>query len=244
MPAAGQYGIVRVDDVNAAGYNQITGPFEIIQVGSNNTGTNTLSSLTRAQEGTSAHAFAAGSVWSQVFTAGGLRALTMVKIDEQNPTGASATFSSIPQTYSALRITGFGRSVTAASFDTLILRFNGDTTTTYYNARIAAAGSSAAGDATPSNQAWSVLSIWPAATAGGSVPGYLDIALPGYFSSTFQKAIVTPGAGVLTASSYTAQVQTSLWAPASPTAVTSITLLFVSNANFVSGSRFCLFGIP
>lgn len=71
VPAAGQFGIVRVDDVNAGGYNPVTGPFEIIYFTTNTVGTNTLSGFTRAQENTATHAFAAGSVWSQDLTKGG-----------------------------------------------------------------------------------------------------------------------------------------------------------------------------
>src|SRR2546428_4814691 len=149
VPGNNQYGIVRVDDVNAGGYDPNIGPFEIIYFTTN--AANVLGGFTtppggRGQEGTAAHAFAAGAVWQQDLTKGALQLMPM-KFDEQTPSAVSSVripaSGSLPASgYRHLEIQVIGRSSAAVSSDEFGIQFSGITGAVYAVQRISANGSS------------------------------------------------------------------------------------------------------
>lgn len=244
VPGSNQFGIVRVDDINAAGgYNQITGPFEIMYVGTNTIGTNTLSGLTRNQEGTAAHAFAAGSVWSQNVTKS-IFALIPVKFDEQTPSGVSSitipAAGTIPGGYRAIRIYWKARASDAVTAEALNMRFNGDAGTNYNSQTLVASNASFTGTASALNVTVAKIGTITAASVAAGIfdSGWVEIS--GYADTTQTKNYET--------SQFRNDNLVGLeqnfgdWTNTS-SAITSITIL-AGSGNFVAGTFFATYLIP
>lgn len=186
VPATGEQGSIRIDDVNAANYNALTGPYEVIYFTGNNTGTNTLSGFLRGQDGTSPHSFLAGARITQVPSAGALNLMTarFVKVIVSVST-PSVTISSIPNTFSALRLTWYAVSDQAAPQD-LAMQFNGDTATNYnYGGGYVVNGSTAFGGFSQTSVAYARAGS-TATNAAGAIAGGM-LTFPNYTSTTRRK---------------------------------------------------------
>jgi hypothetical protein len=157
----------------------------------------------------------------------------------------SVTFSSIPATYKHLQLRYTARSDRASSSDQLGLRFNGDTAANYWYQNLTSnGGGSVQGAGIISSQAQTRLidGQMAASTAVANLftNGVVDIV--DYVSSAKSKTVrnifgTTDNTNLV----YAAGFMEGLWTTAA--AVTSITLFPLNGPNFVSGSRFSLYGI-
>jgi hypothetical protein len=114
--------------------------FEYIDYTNNNTGTNTISGITRGVAGSTAHAFSAGAVIAQGFLVEDILASTAWKFDHQTPTGigtitipASGTIpaSYLGTSWQALEIMWHARTTSGNNSDVMTMTHNGDNTANY-----------------------------------------------------------------------------------------------------------------
>jgi hypothetical protein len=149
------------------------------------------------------------------------------------------TFSSIPSTYKHLQIRGIGRTARVATNDTMNIRINGDTGSTYAFHTLYGNGStvSASGSATQTAGEWGQLS---AASATASVFGTTIIDIIDYASTTKYKTIRIFNGWDNNGSGFT-YLGSVLWQ--STSAITSITMYSSTSSNYSSGSTFALYGI-
>ena len=144
-------------------------------------------------------------------------------------------FSSIPSTYTDLRLIISTRSTNASSTDDLYVRFNGSSTGyswTYLHGNGTAAASSRA-----SSQNVALLGFGlAAASATSGIFDSVNADLNNYSNTTTYKTML---------SRYSTQgyvgADVSLWQ--STAAINSITLYWISGQNFATGSTFTLYGI-
>ena len=152
-------------------------------------------------------------------------------------TQATITFSSIPSTYTDLLILVSCRSDRAASLvDTITWNFN-SSTTNFSNTRLEGTGASAGSTFNTTNS--SLLRV-PATSVTSNTFNNAEIYIPNYTGST-NKPISTSFAYENNATTAYVGANAGLWS--NTAAITSITLGLVDGPNFVSGSRFDLYGI-
>lgn len=147
---------------------------------------------------------------------------------------SSITFSSIPGTYTDLRLTFVGQA-SGTDYLNLFCQFNSDTGSNYSLTRLSGDGSSAA-SAQQSNQTRTAIANQSALRL--TIPKFYTMDLFSYAGSTFKTMLCTGsedenGAGTVVRS-------VNLWR--STSAVTSI-YLFPSSANFATGTTATLYGI-
>ena len=163
---------------------------------------------------------------------------TYEPIATQTLTGtvATVTFSSIPQTYTDLILVVQGRSSTGGASDVLNMTFNSNTGTVYSYVRVMGDGSSASSGRESSVTSWRINYNLPGGGATANVFGLDTIQFLNYSNTNIFKSAIwrSSPAQILSASSVNLFRSTS--------AITSIDL-FLSIANFVSGSTFTLYGV-
>ena len=167
---------------------------------------------------------------------------SMVKISEVvlGTSQASITFSSIPQTYRALKIGFSGRSDCSTQlYDVALMRFNGDTAANYkYETVTIYAGTLSASQAntqTAINVATISSSTAPTSHKGDSIIDVLDYASTSWFKSLISTGGNPNVSGIAFVSSYGQWVSTA--------AITSVTLFPQLGANFVAGTKAILYGL-
>ena len=146
---------------------------------------------------------------------------------------SSITFSSIPSTYTDLRLVWVGtNSVADVNF---FSRLNGDTATNYSYTRLYGDGS-AAGSSSGSNQSF----ILPAQVSGisSTIPEMYTMDFFSYAGSTY-KTILCTGSENRNGSGSVVQ-SVNLWR--STSAITTI-LLYPSSGNFNAGTTATIYGI-
>ena len=147
---------------------------------------------------------------------------------------ASITFSSIPGTYTDLRLVLTG--ATSVGGDALVLQFNADTATNYSSTILSGYGSSASSSSylsTPS------LRLWINYSSSTTIPGFVSVDLFSYAGSTNKTLLATTsddqnGSG-------TVELIAGLWR--STSAITSIKVFLVNANNFNTGTIATLWGI-
>ncbi len=147
---------------------------------------------------------------------------------------AALTFSSIPATYTDLRLVLVGFWTTAGPSD-LMIRFNSDSATNYSQTRLTGNGTAAASARTTSATQIEVIESLPSTT----IPGLTTIDLFSYAGSTYKTCLITSsddrnGSG-------TVDRQVALWR--STSAITEIKLTVDLTANFTTGTTATLYGI-
>lgn len=155
------------------------------------------------------------------------------------PTGTTATFSSIPSTYTHLQIRGISRTNNPGSVDNVVIRFNGDTGTNYSWHQLAGDGSSASAGG-ESSKNYILIGLFPSgstnsSTFGSHVIDILDYANPN--KNTTARALSgydLNGSGQLV-------LRSGLWQ--NTAAITSITITQLSSYSYSSNSVFELYGI-
>ena len=103
---------------------------------------------------------------------------------------ASITFSSIPGGYSTLRVLAIGTSNTAAENTRWKVQVNGDSASHYDHQNLYGVNATAAATVVAADAQWVPSSgspDLPGANATSGVAGILDITIPGYAGTTFQK---------------------------------------------------------
>ena len=149
---------------------------------------------------------------------------------------ASITFSSIPGTYTDLRLV-VSNFLTTTSSQTLKIQFNGDTGTNYSCTYIygAAAGGVSSGNQT---SATSIGGFPPAYGTGGATPIVLEIDVMSYSGSTNKACLIKVAAD----NNGTGEVDLAIGLWRSTAAITSITISVVSS-NVNTGTIATLWGI-
>lgn len=176
-----------------------------------------------------------GSAWVQV--------TSQTLLATVNPSTSPVTFSSIPATFSALRLIGFGRSSKAGNAsDDLTVQFNTDTGANYdYQLEITTSTTANGFQAT--GQTSGIVAELTAAGAAANYGDGFDILIPGYANTTFYKtfqshyAVHANGAG---AGNFYNNTITGAWK--STAAINEIQL--VTGSSWVAGSQVRLYGIP
>jgi hypothetical protein len=163
-------------------------------------------------------------------------------ISDQTLSAATSTisFSSIPGTYRHLRIEFQGREDGNENAGYLRLQFNGDTAADY-DVQVNRANGSTPSAVMAGGLSWLDVAMLPGAqSTRTSMAASIDILIPNYASTTFEKSIIASGAEV-DSTSANSWIGTSAGSWHSTSAITSITLLpFVGNP--VSGTRATLYG--
>jgi hypothetical protein len=154
--------------------------------------------------------------------------------------GASEiTFSSIPQTYTDLKIVYSARCASAVNVGTVKVYFNGSTANG--SAKVLYGETTGVGSFGPT--AYIHTGYVPAANATASIFSCNEIYIPNYTSSTF-KSVGSDGVTESNNNTYQSSVNAltaGLWS--STAAITSATVNSVDGGNFVQYSTFTLYGV-
>jgi len=166
---------------------------------------------------------------------------TLTKIATQTANGSvnSITFSSIPATYTDLKLMISARSTYATgSVDYMSGWFNGDRNTLYSDTIVTGSGSSTSSQRSSTTTAFDVCS-YPNANNTSNVYGSVEIYIPNYAGSNYKQGIID---GVMeNNATYSEQrVVTILYR--STNAINSITI-YAGSGNYTSSSEFTLYGI-
>ena len=177
-------------------------------------------------------------------SAGGV-APAMVRIAQSvlGSPAASVTFSSIPGTYTNLKITITARSATSALVDTVTMVVNTDTAAHYSTLEVAGfTGSSNAGVTSNISvvPATATIGAISAATATANCAGIITGEIADYAGTTFFKqGVFTGGFREVTV----VLADLFYWDWASTSAINQLVFSLASGANFAAGSVFTLYGI-
>jgi len=164
-----------------------------------------------------------------------------VLIDEATPSSTdTVTFSSIPQSYKTLRIIAVIRSDRASyGWDPLLIQLNSDTTAANYRtARHYGGGSTVHGGlGFDGNE----IAIAAGATSPTNSASTVEITIPFYAQTTFNKQVFSTGSYREDASSIHELVQSYGVEWENTNAISSIALV-LANGNYVTGSTVTLYG--
>jgi hypothetical protein len=168
---------------------------------------------------------------------------TYTLIASATPSGTtSTTFSSIPSTYSDLKLVSSTRTTrSGANLDLLGYRFNGDGTAS--NHKYIRLSSDASSSSIPSSTIGNELVQYSTgATSTTNTFASSEIYIPNYTSTSSNKVFYTDSVtGQLNSTAFYQAIFANQWL--STAAITSITIYSTNAANFVSGSSFYLYGI-
>ena len=146
---------------------------------------------------------------------------------------ASITFSSIPATYTDLRLVGFHLGST---YGYNAIQFNGDTGTNYSTTHIRGSGTAAA-SGRETNVTYIDIEVNNGSTS--TIPGLATIDIFSYAGSTFKTSLCTGSQDKNGDGSVYRTV--GLWR--STSAITSVTFLNIGGNNFAAGTTATLYGI-
>lgn len=150
----------------------------------------------------------------------------------------------LPATYKHLRIVLYGRSDRAASVSELVqLRLNNDSTAAHYGyPTVTYSSSTATSGGTNSDSALSIGTI-PASTATANYFGTLDALIASYNETTGNKQVQATASWSQTsaATQQLAWLSGGIWF--SNVAVSRVTVICGTGANFIAGSHFTLYGL-
>jgi hypothetical protein len=150
---------------------------------------------------------------------------------------ATVNFTSIPQTYTDLKIVASTRDTYAAVSTAIYLEFNGNSSG-YSMRRLRGSGSAVDSYSDSSQSTINLYNIKPGSSATASTFGNVEIYIPNYTGST-NKSVSVDGVGENNATEAYAVLFAGLWGNTS--AITSIKLY--SETLFVQYSTFYLYGI-
>ena len=152
---------------------------------------------------------------------------------------ASVTFSSIPGTYTDLRIAMMIKTTFGAPVEDLLVRVNGDSSSLYSSTRIYGDGSSPASTRSSSQTGWNQNGV-QGSTGSADIftPFFIDIM--NYSNTTTNKTAIVRNNPLGTSTSY---VMAGVWLYRSTSAITSISFASNQGGNIASGSTITLYGI-
>lgn len=148
---------------------------------------------------------------------------------------ANVTFSSIPGTYTDLRLVAFARSNRAAANDFLLLRFNSDTGSNYSRTYLYGNGTSALSTRN-SNLTLATVDSIPANSATADTFSATAIDFMSYANTNVFKTVLSRNADTSLVGA-----TVNLWR--STSAITTILLYPENGTNLKAGSTFALYGI-
>lgn len=156
---------------------------------------------------------------------------------------ASVTFSSIVGTYKHLQIRMTGRiSATSSLLGSTLIRLNGDTTAANYSSHfLRGSGSSVSSFAVLGSSGFYALNSTAGNGSSANIFGSAIIDILDYSSTSKYKTGRTMSGGLTSSTTTFIVLQSGLWM--NTASVTSITLVDESANNFITGSRFSLYGI-
>jgi hypothetical protein len=154
---------------------------------------------------------------------------------------ASITFSSIPGTYNMMRLIIIGASADAVESDRWAVTVNGDTGSHYDNQCSGGNGSTNVTDTGTGTANWrsgvTTMGDLPGTSATAGVAGILDVQIPFYAGTTFQKVGMWRSGcsdGATAATDQSVGNMTLNWRSTAP--ITSITVAAVSGSNLAAGT--------
>jgi hypothetical protein len=179
--------------------------------------------------------------WVKI-TAGNGGSSALIQISQVTTSGSqtSVVFSSIPGTYTSLRLISVTRSLTSATSDQILIKFNADSTAADYGYQVmygSGTGSATAGSASGSQ----VYADIPAASSTANDPVEIETLIPSYAGTTFNKQYYTNESTFSYSSGSYVFSLGGIWV--STAAINAITLTLSSGAGFVNGSVFTLYGV-
>lgn len=171
-------------------------------------------------------------------------ATTMTLIGKQTVGSAGATsitFTSIPQTYTDLKIVASVRSAIASNTTSILVRFNGDATSANYTTRyVTGTGSAASSGSQIGNISGVYAGEVNAASSTASVFANSEIYIPNYTSSN-QKSVNVDNVTENNATAVYTYLLSSIWTGTA--AINRIDLVNYSATTFNEYSTFYLYGI-
>ena len=162
---------------------------------------------------------------------------TLISSNVLSSSAASVTFSSIPSTYTDLVLRYSGRMDAGANKILKIQIAGADTSLSY--TRLVGDPSSSPSSGSGTGSSWAGYTDGSTMTASTFSSG--EIYLSNYASTSAYKAFSTVGIAERNATDARMMAVAGLYS--SNSAISSITLLDISTANWVSGSSFYLYGI-
>lgn len=150
---------------------------------------------------------------------------------------SSIDFTSIPQTYTDLKIVVSARSTLAQIYGSGYLQFNGDTSSNYKYIRLGGNGASAGTDSATGTT--SIIYEFVGASSTASIFANAEIYIPNYTGST-QKSVSIDSVGENNAATAYATFAAGLWT--NTAAITSIKL-YSDSQTTVQYSTATLYGI-
>jgi hypothetical protein len=183
---------------------------------------------------------ATGIKWA---SAGGSGGLVLIGSSIAGSSVSSLTVSSIPNTYSHLRIVVNGRGTNASATVDVHLNFNGDNSAVY-DYQILEAFQATAIAAQSLGQTTAAIGFMTGSSATANRPGMVETIITNYTNTTFDKiGTGVSGADTGSAGSTGTQHITICWRPATPAAITSV-VITPSAGNFATGSGLWVYGMP
>jgi len=198
--------------------------------------------LVPASDGSATKYLSANGGFSVPAGSGGSGAWTLIERQVLAATSSSITFSSLAG-YEDLLVSIMARGDSAVTSLNVQCRFNGDSGTNYGYQKIQGTGTTAS----VANQGGTAATflfpgIVPGSTAQANACGYIDLAIPAYLRTVFNKIAFAKNScqiGSTTGSTSLLQTINGFWA--NTAAITSINLSPASG-NFIIGSTFAVFG--
>ena len=154
-------------------------------------------------------------------------------------TQATITFSAIPSTYTDLLLTISARSDRASTVDTMKIRFNNAGVDTNLTSR--RLQSSSGTSVASTSDAYASAGNIPAASQSANIFGNTNVYFPNYLVNAYKPMSVSVANESASATDGNEQIIAGLWSDT--TAINRIDLVLITGPNFISGSRFDLYGI-
>lgn len=164
-----------------------------------------------------------------------------IKIAESTPSGTGVVTFSTLGLYTHLRIIFLARGTQSATSTAINLTFNNDGSAIYDEVRLNVVSGTITG-ADQVAQTSGIIAIINAATAPTSSGSAGEIIIADYRNTTFHKAAICQNSDVLAASTTNIQYRAAQVTYRSTSALTRIDLTLASG-NYVTGSKFSLYGI-
>ena len=149
---------------------------------------------------------------------------------------ASITFSSIPGTYTDLRLVLTGTC--SAAGDYMAIQYNADTATNYSLTVLSGYGTGV--QSTNTTSAVSIQTSWNGASST-TIPAMKSIDILSYAGSTNKTCLITASTDQNGTAGGAVELTVGLWR--STAAITSIKLFWIGSSNFATGTIATLFGI-
>jgi len=155
-------------------------------------------------------------------------------------TQATVTFSSIASTYTDLVVLINARGDDATDISTMYVRINGDTGANYSYTRLFSFGTAVNSDRAGNQSNFASAGFYNASTSTSNTFSNVEFYLPSYTASIKKIISSSSAVEINSTSSGVNGAGASLYG--STTAISSLTIVN-NSGNFVSGSRFDLYGI-